>query len=106
MNEAILLERAILAQSTINYGSNASVHDRKIDRAGIVRLIEKSEDFIAGLELSNTRTNSFNGACTIGAGNNVVFGREGIFALGKCLAIEIGSWKVKRSQTFGMMRSR
>lgn len=44
-------------------------------------LVEEGEDFVALFELRDAGTDCFDGASSIGAGDNVVFGWERIFAL-------------------------
>lgn len=44
-------------------------------------LVEKSENFVARFELCDTSTDTFDCACAIGAGDDIVFDREGVFAL-------------------------
>lgn len=46
-----------------------------------MRLVKERQDFIAGLESSDSRTDSFDGAGAIGAGDYVVLSWEGVFTL-------------------------
>lgn len=49
--------------------------------AGVVSLVEEGEDFVALFELLDARTDCFDGACSVGTGDDVIFGGKRIFAL-------------------------
>ena len=81
MDEAGLFKGAILTQCAVERTSKACSNDGRVDRSGLMALIEKCEDFIALFELLNTGPNCFDSASTVGARDYIILGRKGIFAL-------------------------
>lgn len=108
MDKAILFKSTVLAQGTVDHAPDSSIEDGKIDGSGIVCLVEHGDDLVAGLELGDARSDSFDGAGTVGTGDNVVICWEWVFALHDCSAREVARWsgQEERSCTLGIMRSR
>lgn len=44
-------------------------------------LVEERQDLVAGLELLDASADGFDGACAIGARDDIFFGWKGVFAL-------------------------
>lgn len=80
MHKSLFVERAVLPQRAVQGSAEARGQRIRSQRTGEMRLVEESDDLVAGLEAGDALADGLDDAGAVGAGDYTVLDGEGIFA--------------------------